>query len=104
MNSAALTYETCANFGQHLPLRTFFSITFMVSTASSPAGLFQVEPSISAAGLLHFRLARAQAGRATVVLSARDDGGSDFNGSDTSALEVMTIQVLPVHALKRQTP
>jgi hypothetical protein len=102
INIAALTYQTCADFGEHLTLRTFVSITFMVSTASSPPGLFQVEPSISAAGVLHFWLARAQAGRATVVLSARDDGGSDFDGSDTSAQEVMTIQVLPVYALKRQ--
>lgn len=79
------------------------SITFMVSTASSPPGLFQVEPSISAAGLLHFRLAHGQAGRATVVLSARDDGGSDFDGSDTSPEEVLTIQILPVCPSKTST-
>ena len=79
-------------------------ISFIVSTASSPPGLFEIEPSISAAGLLEFRLARAQAGRATVMMRARDDGGTDFNGSDTSTQHVMTLQVLPLPSLTSVAP
>ncbi|MCY3021713.1 MAG: alkaline phosphatase [Planctomycetota bacterium] len=67
------------------------TVKFLVSN-DSPA-LFSEQPTINARGSLTFTPAPGASGSATVTIIAKDDGGTTFGGSDTSAPETFTITV-----------
>ncbi len=67
------------------------SVTFFASNSNN--GLFSVQPSVSAAGVLSFTVAANASGSATVSVSVQDDGGTANGGDDTSATQTFTITV-----------
>jgi hypothetical protein len=67
------------------------SVTYAVSAV--PAGLFAVQPALSAGGTLTFTPAADANGSATVTVEAFDSGG----GSNRSGTQTFTITVLPVN-------
>lgn len=55
--------------------------------------LFAVPPAIDANGTLTFTPANGRRGTTTVTARIHDNGGTDFGGQDTSALQTFTITV-----------
>jgi PKD repeat protein len=68
------------------------NLTFHISINNS--SLFNEQPKISETGCLTFRPQRDQNGNALVTVSLKDDGGTAFDGEDTSESKVFTISVL----------
>jgi VCBS repeat-containing protein len=71
------------------------TVSFLVEN-NNPS-LFSVQPAISADGTLTYTPAPNATGVATVTVRARDSGGAEFGGSDTSAPQTFTITVTPVN-------
>ncbi|MFS3127040.1 Ig-like domain-containing protein [Nocardioides sp. Bht2] len=68
------------------------AVAFTVS--SSNPQLFQVQPSITSNGVLHFTPAPGQTGTATVTVRISDNGGTTNGGVDTSAAQTFTIETV----------
>jgi hypothetical protein len=71
------------------------SVDFLV--ASDNQALFDVQPTIDAAGTLSFTPAQDASGSATVTVRLQDDGGTAGGAQDTSDPQDFTITVLPVN-------
>ncbi|HEY0144233.1 MAG TPA: Ig-like domain-containing protein [Thermoanaerobaculia bacterium] len=71
------------------------NLTFLVSNDNN--GLFSVQPSISAAGVLSFTPAANANGSALVTVILQDDGGTANGGSDSSASVTFTITIVAVN-------
>ena len=67
------------------------TVNFLVSNDNN--GLFLVQPTISASGVLSYTPALNQNGSATVTVQLMDTAGTDDGGSDTSAVQTFTITV-----------
>ncbi len=67
------------------------TVSFLVSNDNNT--LFAVQPSIDATGKLTYTLAPDAFGSAKVSVQAKDDGGTDFGGVDTSTAQTFTITV-----------
>ena len=65
-------------------------------TSNDNAGLFSVQPSVSAAGIVSFTAAANASGVANLGLRLQDDGGVANGGVDTSAIQNFTINVTAV--------
>ncbi len=70
-------------------------LNFIVSNNNN--SLFSVQPSISANGTLTFTPASNANGSATVTVQIHDNGGTDNDGTDTSAEQTFTITVTEVN-------
>jgi len=68
------------------------NLTFHVSTSNS--SLFSEHPRISETGCLTFTPQRDQNGNALVAVYLKDNGGTSFDGEDTSETVVFSISVL----------
>jgi hypothetical protein len=66
-------------------------------TENDNPALFSIAPAVNENGTLSFRPAPNAHGRALVSIQLHDDGGTAFNGSDTSVLKTFSITVLPVN-------
>jgi hypothetical protein len=66
-------------------------------TANTDPTLFAAGPAVSAAGALTFTPAPDANGSAAVTLVARDDGGTDNGGEDTSTPHSFVVSVTPVN-------
>ena len=71
------------------------ALSFVVTT-SNP-GLFASGPTISSTGTLTFTPTPEASGTAVVQVYLRDNGGSNYGGTDQSAVKVFTITVAPVN-------
>jgi putative cell wall-binding protein len=69
---------------------------YLVSSNSNP-GLFSVAPAVAIDGTLTYTPAANANGSATIGVRARDDGGTDLGGVDTSAEQTFTITVTAVN-------
>jgi VCBS repeat-containing protein len=69
------------------------ALQFLVSTNN--AALFSVLPAIGPDGTLTYTPAANAFGSATITVTLRDDGGTEFGGIDTSAAQTFTIAVTP---------
>lgn len=69
---------------------------YQVSGVSNPA-LFSVQPTVAPDGTLVYTPAPDASGTSTFTLVARDSGGVDNGGQDTSAPQVFTVNVQPVN-------
>jgi Big-like domain-containing protein/PKD domain-containing protein len=72
------------------------TVTFGIVSNTNPA-LFAVAPAVATNGTLTYTLAADAFGTATIVLHAKDDGGTANGGVDTSADQSFTITVTPVN-------
>ena len=70
------------------------ALTFTV-TNNTNTGLFSVQPTVSATGVLQYTPAANTAGTATITLQLSDNGGVTNGGVDTSATQTFTITVSP---------
>ena len=68
------------------------NVTFSVS--STNGGLFAVQPAIAPDGTLTYTPNLLALGSSTVTVRLRDDGGNANGGSDTSATQTFTINIL----------
>ncbi len=66
--------------------------------------LFSAAPQIAPDGTLTYTPAKDAYGSATVSVKARDDGGTDNGGVDTSTAQTFTISVNPVNDAPSFTP
>ena len=71
------------------------TVDFIVSNNNS--ALFSSQPTIDAAGNLHYAPALNANGNATVTVQIRDNGGTANGGRDTSAAQTFNIVVTPVN-------
>ncbi len=62
-------------------------------TGNTDPDLFSAGPSVSNDGTLSFTLADDAFGEATITVELRDDGGTEYGGSDTSAPQTFVITV-----------
>jgi len=62
-------------------------------------GLFAAQPAIDPSGTLTFTPKPNAHGKATVTVVLKDDGGTENGGSDTSAAQTFTIEVIKPHPL-----
>ncbi|TVS19742.1 MAG: tandem-95 repeat protein [Planctomycetaceae bacterium] len=69
---------------------------YEVTAVSNPA-LFEVQPSVDLNGTLTYTPADDAFGTSTFTVVARDDGGTERGGDDTSAPQTFTITVLAVN-------
>ena len=69
---------------------------YLVSNISNPS-FFAVAPAVSTAGTLTYTLAANANGSVTFELRAQDNGGTANSGVDTSAMQLITINVTPVN-------
>ena len=73
------------------------SISFVTVTVSAPE-LFEIQPSISAAGELTFKTAANQNGNAIVVVQALDSGlGTPSPNDNSSATKTFSISIAPIN-------
>jgi uncharacterized repeat protein (TIGR01451 family) len=75
------------------PGETSQSVSFFLSNDNN--ALFAVQPTVSAAGALSFSLAAGTVGTANVTVCAKDNGGTDLGGVDTSGNQTFVITVAP---------
>ena len=76
------------------------ALTFQVTPLSGDMGLFAStfpQPVVAANGSLFFCLAEDQNGEATFQVQLHDDGGTERDGVDASAIGTLTIRVLAVN-------
>lgn len=71
------------------------SVNFVLSTNNG--SLFSSLPAVAADGTLTFTPAANANGATTVSIRLRDDGGTDNNGSDSSATQSFVISVTPIN-------
>ncbi|HYR27060.1 MAG TPA: Ig-like domain-containing protein, partial [Thermoanaerobaculia bacterium] len=71
-------------------------LSFDITNNSNPS-LFDVQPEISAGGLLTFTVAANAHGSASITVVLTDDGGTANGGVDTSSAATFTITVNPVN-------
>lgn len=72
------------------------TVNFLLISNSNPS-LFEVPPSISPDGTLTFTANANASGTAEISIVLQDDGGTEFNGEDTSTPQTLVIEVLPVN-------
>ncbi len=78
------------------------SLTFEVANDNN--ALFEVPPSIDNAGILSYTPAANAHGLATVSVTLRDDGGTDFGGEDVSVVATFEIEITGVNDAPSFTP
>ena len=71
------------------------SVTFNVSNDNNP--MFSVQPAVAANGTLAYTLAANAFGTANISVTAMDDGGTANGGVDTSAAQVVAINVTGIN-------
>lgn len=69
-------------------------VSFVVTNNNS--ALFAVQPALATNGVLSFRPASNVVGRATVTVRAKDTGNTLFGGTNQSAAQTFTIEVMAV--------
>ena len=68
------------------------SLVFVVEITNAPTGFFSAFPSIDAqTGDLSFELASSANGMAEILVSLRDDGGTDHGGTNTYSTNLMIV-------------
>ena len=68
--------------------------TLSFTVTNDNTALFSVQPVIDASGQLTYTLASSNGyGMATVSVTLNDDGGTDYGGVDTSAVQSFTVRV-----------
>lgn len=72
------------------------TVSFQVTSDDNP-GLFGTAPAVNAAGTLTFGTAANRNGIAHLEIVAKDDGGTDNGGVDTSLPASITVTVNPVN-------
>lgn len=72
------------------------AVEFIINSNSNPE-LFSEAPAIAADGTISFTPATNAYGTAELTLQLIDDGGTEFNGQNTSASHTLKISVLPVN-------
>jgi len=82
------------------------SIFYNIHIENLSPNLFSSSPYIDSSGTLYFTSAQDAHGSATLVISAFDDGGSDFGGlaTNSSVALVAVVRVLPLPRLLGITP
>jgi len=65
--------------------------------SNTNSSLFDEAPAINANGTLTFAAKPNVSGTAEITVALSDDGGTEYNGQDTSAPHTLSIEVLPVN-------